>query len=272
MAKKKQGSDSSPGLQGSLWLNSESQNAFAAEQVALLQAIEKTGSISAAAKEVGISYKTAWDRVDAINNMAPKPLVERAAGGAQGGGTSLTPYGQEIVQGFAALQKEHAEFLQRLSRKVQSLTDVAGFMRSGSLKSSARNQFRGVVSQVIPGTVNSEIRIRISPAQELVAIISDESCQALRLEPDTQVVALVEASAVMLSRDLDLKISARNRLRGLISRITAGAVNSDVVLDIGDQKSLSLIMTNGSVDELQLATGQEVCAFFKSSSVILLVE
>lgn len=271
MARKKQG-DGHPGLQGSLWLNSESQNAFAAEQVALLQAIDKTGSISAAAKDVGISYKTAWDRVDAINNMSAKPLVDRAAGGAQGGGTSLTPYGQEIVKGFQALQQEHSEFLQQLSRKIHSLPDVAGFMRSGTLKTSARNQFRGVISQVIPGTVNNEIRIRISAQQELVAIISDESCQALNLEPDTQVIALVEASAVMLSLSADIKVSARNKIRGRIARITTGAVNSDVVLDIGEGKSFSLIMTNGSVDELKLESGQDACAFFKSSSVILLVE
>ncbi|MDK2777142.1 MAG: TOBE domain-containing protein [Pseudomonadota bacterium] len=271
MAKKKQGNDT-PGLQGSLWLNSDSQTAFAADQVGLLQAIDETGSISKAARKVGISYKTAWDRVDAINNMAPQPLVVRAAGGAQGGGTSLTGYGQEIVKGFLAMQNEHAAFLHQLSRKVHSITDVAGFMTGGTLKTSARNQFRGIVSQVIPGTVNNEIRIRISPNREIVAIVSDESCQALGLEPDSRVVALVEANAVMLSRDRNIRVSARNKLLGVVKRITTGAVNSDIVLDIGDSKSLSLLMTNTSADDLELHEGDEVCAFFKSSSVILLVE
>jgi len=272
MTRKKNDVHSDDGLQGSLWLSNGSKQAFAAAQVMLLQAIEETGSISAAAKKVGISYKTAWDRVDAINNMAPQPLVMRAAGGAQGGGTSLTDYGRDIVRGFQALQQEHAEFLQQLSRRIHSLKDVAGFMAEGPLKTSVRNQFRGIISQVIPGTVNNEIRIRISPSRELVAIVSDESCQALALEPDTRVVALVEASSVILSRDLNLKASARNKMTGRIKRITRGAVNSDVVLDIGDSKSLSTIITNGSVSELNLQENDEVCAFFKSSSVILLVE
>ena len=269
MARKKQ--PQPDGLQGSLWLN-DSQSAFAADQVHLLRAIDDSGSISAAAKQVGISYKTAWERVDAINNMAPRPLVERAAGGAQGGGTLLTEYGKGIVRGFEAMQKEHQAFLQQLSRKVHSLTDVADFMTGGTLKTSVRNQFRGMISRIIPGTVNNEVHIRISEHRELIAIISDESCLALGLEPDVRVIALVETSAIMLSRSHDLKVSARNQLSGVIKRVIPGAVNCDVVLDIGDCKSLSLSMTNGSAEKMALQAGDSVSAFFKSSSVMLLVE
>jgi len=259
------------GLQGSLWLN-DSQSAFATDQVNLLRAIGETGSISAAAKEVGISYKTAWDRVDAINNMTAEPVVVRAAGGVQGGGTSLTEYGKEIVRGFVAMQREHEAFLRQLSRKVNSLADIADFMTGGTLKTSVRNQFRGIVSQIIPGTVNNEVHIRISENRELVAIVSEESCQALGLEPDVRVIALVEASAIILSPDLNISVSARNRISGRIKRIIPGAVNCEVVLDIGDSKSLSLSMTNADAEQLQLKENDEAAALFKSSSVMLLVE
>ncbi|MBS54090.1 MAG: molybdenum-dependent transcriptional regulator [Oceanospirillaceae bacterium] len=269
MAKKKQ--NQPEGLHGSLWLN-DSQSAFAADQVNLLIAIEENGSISSAAKQVGISYKTAWDRVDAMNNMAQQPLVDRAAGGAHGGGTSLTAYGKEIVRGFVALQREHEAFMRQLSRKVNSFTDIADFMTGGTLKTSVRNQFRGVVSQIIPGTVNNEVHIRISESSELVAIVSDESCQALGIEPDVRVIALVEASAIMLSRDSQIQVSARNRLAGKIKRIIPGAVNCDVVVDIGDSKSLSLSMTNRSAEKLALQEGDDVMTFFKSSAVMLLIE
>ena len=59
----------------------------------LLQAIDATGSISQAAKQVGITYKAAWDAVDAMNNLAGQPLVVSQHGGKGGGGAHLTHAG-----------------------------------------------------------------------------------------------------------------------------------------------------------------------------------
>ncbi|MDX1375660.1 MAG: LysR family transcriptional regulator, partial [Burkholderiales bacterium] len=56
----------------------------------LLEAIGRTGSISAAARELGMSYRRAWLLVDAVNRAFRRPLVERAAGGRGGGGARLT--------------------------------------------------------------------------------------------------------------------------------------------------------------------------------------
>ena len=72
-------------LKGDLVLLSEDQP-LSQNQVALLQAIDDCGSITAAAKQVGISYKTAWDRIDAMNNLSTEALVARSAGGRKGGG------------------------------------------------------------------------------------------------------------------------------------------------------------------------------------------
>ena len=175
-------------LQGSIWLQGQ-QRPFAREQVDLLQAIADTGSISAAGKQVGISYKTAWDRIDTMNNMADQPLVARAAGGARGGGTVLTGYGERMLAGFLILQEAHDVFLQRIRQRVQSLGDVADdisdLLRAGQLKTSARNQFRGVVEQVIPGAVNADIRLRITSDHLVTAQITEESHQRDYLQPQS---------------------------------------------------------------------------------------
>jgi len=76
-------------------------------RIDLLEAIDRCGSISGAAREVGISYKTAWDAVDAMNNAAEKPLVRRAVGGVGGGGTILTEEGKDTVRLYRVLQGEH---------------------------------------------------------------------------------------------------------------------------------------------------------------------
>ena len=58
-------------------------------RIRLLEAIDKHGSISQAAKAVPLSYKAAWDAIDAMNNLADQPLVVRSTGGKNGGGTLL---------------------------------------------------------------------------------------------------------------------------------------------------------------------------------------
>jgi molybdate transport repressor ModE-like protein len=60
-----------------------------------LEAIDRRGSISQAAKDVDLSYKAAWDAVDAMNNLAEQPLLIRAIGGQHGGGSYLTAHGRE---------------------------------------------------------------------------------------------------------------------------------------------------------------------------------
>lgn len=78
--------------------------AFGPGKADLLIAIQSTGSISAAGKHLGMSYRRAWLLVDAMNRCFQQPLVETATGGSQGGGTRLTPLGLEIMERYQQLQ------------------------------------------------------------------------------------------------------------------------------------------------------------------------
>ncbi|MFP4834589.1 winged helix-turn-helix domain-containing protein, partial [Paraburkholderia sp. BR10879] len=84
-----------------------------AARIALLEAIHATGSITGAAKAVGMSYKGAWDAVDVMNNLAGEALVVRATGGKGGGGTTLTPRALRLVETFRAIEREHQRFIER---------------------------------------------------------------------------------------------------------------------------------------------------------------
>lgn len=75
-------------------------------KVALLEAIAQTGSITSAAKTLGMSYRRAWLLVDETNRCLIRPAVETAAGGQKGGGTVLTPAGVELVRRYRALEHE----------------------------------------------------------------------------------------------------------------------------------------------------------------------
>jgi molybdate transport system regulatory protein len=72
----------------------------------LLEALARTGSISAAGREMGLSYRRAWLLVDAMNRCFAEPLVTTAHGGAGGGGAKVTAAGQEVLAAYRKLQAE----------------------------------------------------------------------------------------------------------------------------------------------------------------------
>ena len=74
------------------------------KRIRLLEAIGEFGSISSAAKKVGLSYKAAWEAVDTMNNLSHNPLVVKVTGGSGGGGTTLTVLGQEMVNNYTILK------------------------------------------------------------------------------------------------------------------------------------------------------------------------
>jgi molybdate transport system regulatory protein len=73
-------------------------------KIALLEAISKTGSITAAAQSMNMSYRKAWLLVDELNTLLSEPAVTAAVGGANGGGAILTPVGQKTVQFYNSIE------------------------------------------------------------------------------------------------------------------------------------------------------------------------
>jgi molybdate transport system regulatory protein len=73
-------------------------------KIALLEAIRKTGSITAAAKSMQMSYRRAWLLVDELNQLLAEPVVTTATGGAAGGGTTLTPVGEKTVALYHSIE------------------------------------------------------------------------------------------------------------------------------------------------------------------------
>jgi molybdate transport system regulatory protein len=70
----------------------------------LLEGIAETGSIAAAGRRMGMSYKRAWMLVETLNGFFRQPLVQAATGGAKGGGAALTPLGQDVLARFRRME------------------------------------------------------------------------------------------------------------------------------------------------------------------------
>ena len=257
-------------VSGSVWLNRQNREFLGLSHIRLLKAIGETGSITKAAQTVGISYKTAWDTVNSINNLAEKPLVERMAGGKGGGGTNLTPAGLSIIEQFGILEEEHSRFLANLSRRLVNGDNLYTLLRRISMKVSARNTFAGTVTAIIQGAVNAEVTISLKGGIPLTAVVTNGAIENLGLAVGNEAYAIIKASSVIIGTDLhDAKVSARNIFCGTISKIIEGPVNTEVDVEIGSGNTVSAVITHGSAVRLELKAGGHACAMFKASSVII---
>ena len=253
-----------------LWLSLDGHNLAGARRVALLAKIAEVGSITQAAKEVGFSYRGAWNAIEDMGNLAGEPLLERMVGGKGGGFTRLTPRGEKLVHNFALIEQEHARFVDRLNRKAEGLTEDYSLMESIAMKTSARNQFAGTVHAVRGGAINDEVELEVIGGLHIVATVTHESCQDLGLKPGAKAFALIKASSIVLMTEAgDVKLSARNQLAGTVTRLVPGAVNTEVVLALLGGGSVAAIITNESAKTLGLAQGGAATAIFKASSVIV---
>ncbi|MGB9498011.1 MAG: winged helix-turn-helix domain-containing protein [Dissulfuribacterales bacterium] len=100
-------------LKGRMWIEGASGTFLGYGRVVLLERISEFGSISKAAKSMGMSYRHAWELVDSINRQARRPLVETSVGGKKGGGAKLTEAGKEAVEGFWNIYEKFKRFLNK---------------------------------------------------------------------------------------------------------------------------------------------------------------
>ncbi|WP_322616434.1 TOBE domain-containing protein [Pseudomonas sp. BIC9C] len=138
------------------------------------------------------------------------------------------------------------------------------------MKVSARNVFKGKVSQVQPGAVNAEVVLTLAGGEQLVAVVTMESIKSLGIAVGKEAVALIKAPWVMLmTESSDIRLSARNCLEGNVLSVTDGAVNAEVVIELAGGSKVYSIVTRDAVAELGLATGVSATAVIKASHIIL---
>lgn len=257
-------------VDGALWLQRDNKNYLGGSRITLLERIDELGSITKAAKAVGISYKTAWDTINLINNLAEKPLVDRLTGGKGGGGTSLTAEGKKVVQQFKTIQEEHGKFLRNLEQRLGDTDSLYQFLRRISMKVSARNTFAGTVTAITKGAVNAEVTLTLKGGIPLTAVVTNGAIDNLGLKVGSEAYAIVKASSIIIGTELhNSKLSARNIFQGTITQVIEGPVNTEVDLEIGGDNIISAVITHGSSTRLGLAAGGKATALFKASSVII---
>jgi molybdate transport system regulatory protein len=239
------------------------------ERVALLEAVIEHKSITKAAEIAGFSYKTAWDAVNAINNLLPRPAFITRTGGPRGGGAEVTDEGRRLIMAFRRLEEK----LGRISTAIaeEGLEHEQDLLFWGlGIKLSVRNALHCKIVEIIPALVDVEVKLEISPGSLLTSVITNTSVQELGLLPGSSCVAMVNASSVMLApNETAPHISARNKLAGIVIGRVDDGINSEITVDIGGGKTIISVVTREGADDVGAEQGAQVLAIFKTSHVFL---
>ncbi len=110
-----------PRVRARAWLEFDGDAFLGPGRAKLLHAIERTGSISAAARDLGVTYRTAWNWVDAMGRAVGQPMVETATGGRGGGGARLTPAGRAAIEALDRLTAGLDDWVNRMDGEIARL-------------------------------------------------------------------------------------------------------------------------------------------------------
>jgi molybdate transport system regulatory protein len=235
------------------------------ERIALLEAVARQGSISAAARDVGLSYKGAWDGVQALNNLFDTPLVSAAPGGKSGGAAQVTPRGQAVIRAFRAAEREVGAAFARLEA---DLSGDADLLWSLGLRTSVRNALRGVVSNLDGDGVTATVTLPLGEGLSLRASITRRSVEDLGLAPGRPVIALVKSSFVRLGAHGD---EGDNRLAGEIVDREASDTSAEVTIALPAGKSLVATLKPEDAG-WRLTIGAKIEARIAPADIILAVD
>jgi molybdate transport system regulatory protein len=155
----------------------------------LLRRVGETRSLTQAAKEVGISYRNAWDRVKVMEEKLHRRLVETKVGGKTGGGAVLTEDGSRLLREFRKTRK----LLFNVLDDKEAWEDVG-------YRLSARNRLRAKVVEVRKGAVTSQVKMRLGSTNTLTSIITNDAVEDLSLEKGDEVEAIVKSTDVLVAK------------------------------------------------------------------------
>ncbi|WP_443091625.1 TOBE domain-containing protein [Basfia succiniciproducens] len=203
------------------------------KRIRLLKEIARCGSINQAAKNAKVSYKSAWDHLEAMNAISPKPLLERNIGGKNGGGTQLTNYARRLLQLYDLLEKTQEKAFQILQDESIPLNNPLSATARFSLQSSARNQFFGKVTKLELKNGHCMVSIQIEGLNRpLVASITEKSAVRLGLVPGKEVMLMIKAP--WIKTQLEEPVDKENQFLAEVRSVSDKGGEKEIILSIGE--------------------------------------
>ena len=259
-------------MSASLSLTDALGHALTDKRIDILRQIGACGSISQAARAVGVSYKAAWQAVDTLTNLAGTPLVARAVGGAGGGGAQLTEAGHQLLAAADAMAQARGAVLSRW----QATPHAGPALARLAVRTSMRNQLPCVVDRLaVQGQIVC-VHLRLegegAGAVSLASRITRESAELLGLQPGLAVLALCKATAVRVERGgraasapATAAPAGTLQLPGRATRVVRGASGDEVSAEL----AAGLHMVGFAAPHSGLRAGSAVVLVVEENAVVL---
>ncbi|UPT56759.1 molybdenum-dependent transcriptional regulator [Dickeya zeae] len=239
-------------------------------RIALLKQVQQTGSISQGARLADISYKSAWDAINEMNQLSEQTIVERTTGGKGGGGAVLTRYGERLLQLYDLLGQIQQKAFDVLQDDTLPLDSLLAAIARFSLQTSARNQFFGTVLERDQQQVQQHLSILLADGHTRIqAALTQQSADRLQLTGGKDVLALIKAPWVTITPQIASTPGYDNVLPGRISHLQPGQTQSEVLVTLEGGEVVCATLSNDEVTRQGLQPEMAVYASFNADQVII---
>ncbi|MCK9374324.1 MAG: TOBE domain-containing protein [Sulfuricurvum sp.] len=239
-------------IDGRFWLTKEGQSFLGSGRIELLELIDQTGSINAAAKAMKMSYKAAWERINGMNALASQPLIERLTGGRGGGGTKLTPYARELIATFHRLGELHRQFIDRFAEAGNDPERLARILSRTFLTTSARNQLPATVRNIETNGLHCTLTLALSGSDILRSTITAKSVENMGLSIGCDAYAIIKSSDISIVSSPPSADTADNLLSGTIESLESSGENTEIALRLQGGTLLIALEKHDALQKLQI--------------------
>ena len=235
------------------------------KRIRLLKEIQQCGSINQAAKNAKVSYKSAWDHLAAMNEISPRPLLERNIGGRNGGGTVLTTYAERLLQLYDLLEQTQEKAFNILQDESVPLDSLLTATARFSIQSSARNQLFGRIVALHFEGVRCLVDIQIEGLDKPVVVsITEKSAVRLKLAFGKEIMLMFKAPWVKLA--LQATADLTNQFAAQIQSIEDKGEFEEAILKVPNGE-LEFVATLAKNQDYQV--GQDVYLSVEPEQIII---
>ena len=254
------------------WIQAELRLAgmLDSRMIGLLKAIDQSGSINQAAKQMGLSYKGAWQIIERANNDSPKVLIHTTTGGSKGGGTRLTTAGRTFLNLFNRLELQHQQFIAQLNLSLADDPDTVLLLQRLAVKTSAQNQLFGSIVNIQIGAVNAEVIVGMKGGEQIAVNTSLISITEMDLRIGADALLLINNTDISLALESDYQaFLVNNRLPCQVLRVQQDDINAEVMVLLAGGETLAAVISPQIVKDLDIQPGLSLWAIFNSNAPIL---
>lgn len=238
-------------IDGRFWFTKDGESFLGRGRIELLEKIAETGSILAAAKAMKMSYKAAWERIEAMNRLSLHPLIERTTGGRGGGGTTLTPYAHELIATFKRFEQLHRQFIDRFAEAGDDPERLARILGRTFLTTSARNQVATNIIDVEQHGLHTTLTLALD-SDTLRATITTKSAHNMGLIVGCDVYAIIKSNDISIVSVLPCFNTPENIVEGTIESLETYEENTEVALRLKDGTLLISLEKYDAIEDLQI--------------------